>query len=107
MTQQSLSASEQKTNLVLPTKAFLGGYVRAKQRLREGFETAGIEIDGKDPWDIQVNDDRFYSRVLTKGSIGLGETYVQGWWDCKQVDEAIRKIMESDLEHHFMQFRQI
>jgi cyclopropane-fatty-acyl-phospholipid synthase len=33
-------------------------------------------------WGITVNNDRFYARVLRHGSPGLGESYVDGWWDC-------------------------
>ncbi|MHB9098471.1 MAG: hypothetical protein ACYC5X_11700 [Syntrophales bacterium] len=36
--------------------------------------TAGVRIDGPDPWDIQVRDEGFYARVLKDGSLGLGES---------------------------------
>ena len=50
---------------------------------RELLGSAGIKIGGDAAWDIQVHDARFYGRVL-EGSLGLGESYVDGWWDCDQ-----------------------
>lgn len=77
-------------------------HTRSRRLLEGAFQAAGIRIDGQQPWDIQVNDARFYNRVLTNGSLGLGETYVAGWWDCQKIDEAIHKILEADLERHFV-----
>ena len=40
------------------------------------LQMADVQLDGPQPWDLQVNDDRFYARVLTTGSLGLGESYI-------------------------------
>ena len=48
---------------------------------------ADIAIDGPRPWDIKVHDGRFFSRVLTGGSLALGESYMDGWSDCPALDE--------------------
>jgi cyclopropane-fatty-acyl-phospholipid synthase len=32
-----------------------------------------IAIGGSRPWDIRIHDERFFSRVLADGSLGLGE----------------------------------
>ncbi|OPL11354.1 MAG: cyclopropane-fatty-acyl-phospholipid synthase [delta proteobacterium MLS_D] len=58
----------------------------------------GVEIDGSRPWDIRVRDDRFYGRVLKDGSLGLGEAYMEGWWDCDQIDEFICRILRGKLQ---------
>ena len=42
------------------------------------LSTAGVRIDGPDPWDIQVRDEGFYGRVMKDGSLGLGESYMEG-----------------------------
>jgi len=47
---------------------------------------ADIKIDGTRPWDIQVKDDRLFDRVLRQGSLGLGEAYMEGWWDAPKLD---------------------
>jgi len=52
--------------------------------LRELLSTAAIEINGKNPWDLQVHDERFFDRVMRDASLGLGESYLDGWWDCRR-----------------------
>ncbi|MDO9228591.1 MAG: hypothetical protein Q8M86_10675 [Syntrophales bacterium] len=59
----------------------------------------GIRIDGPDPWDIQVRDGRFFDRVLKDGSLGLGESYMEGWWDCPRIDEFICRLLKGNLEY--------
>ncbi len=59
--------------------------------------TAGIAINGSDPWDLQVHNDGFYKRVISEGSLGLGESYMDGWWDCNQLDEFTFRVMRADL----------
>ncbi|MGW8194231.1 MAG: cyclopropane fatty acyl phospholipid synthase [Desulforhopalus sp.] len=58
---------------------------------------AGIVINGKQPWDIQVRNPRLFDRILTQGSLALGESYMEGWWDCKALDEFIHKILQQRL----------
>ncbi|MGI9476954.1 MAG: cyclopropane fatty acyl phospholipid synthase [Hyphomicrobiaceae bacterium] len=41
----------------------------------------GVIINGPRPWDLKVHDKRVYDRVLSDGALGLGEAYMQGWWD--------------------------
>ena len=59
---------------------------------------AGVRINGPDLWDIRVRDDRFYARVLKDGSLGLGEAYMAGWWDCPRIDEFICRLLKGNLE---------
>ena len=70
-------------------------------RLRAHFEklaeTADIRIDGDRPWDISVHDERMFQRVLARGTLGLGEAYMDGWWDCDQLDELVRRAQSADL----------
>ena len=58
---------------------------------------ADIRIDGPRPWDIAVRDPRFYKRALAGGAIGLGESFMDGWWDCAALDEAIARMLGADL----------
>lgn len=54
---------------------------------------AGITVNGTQPWDIQVHDERLYLRCMLHGSLGLGEAYMDGWWDCEAIDECIRRLL--------------
>ena len=42
------------------------------------FGAADIRLDGERPWDITVHDERFYRRVLASGTLGFGESYMDG-----------------------------
>jgi len=63
------------------------------------FSLAGIESNGKNPWDIQVHDERFYKRTITEVELGLGESYMDGWWDVEKLDEMIYRIIRADLQN--------
>ena len=71
---------------------------RHEDAIRSLLELAGIEINGTRPWDIQVNDERFYRRVLAYAHLGLGESYMDGWWDCEQLHTLIHKVLRAGLE---------
>lgn len=57
----------------------------------------GVRVDGPDPWDIRVHDDRLYARVFADGSIGFGEAYMDGWWDSEQLDETMARIIRGRI----------
>lgn len=59
---------------------------------------ADIHVNGDRPWDIQIHDDRFYARVLADGALGIGESYMDGWWDCDQLDEMFYRILAARLD---------
>lgn len=59
---------------------------------------AGIAINGSAPWDIQVMNEGLYARVLKDGSLGLGESYMEGWWDCLRIDEFVCRLLRGNLE---------
>jgi cyclopropane-fatty-acyl-phospholipid synthase len=65
---------------------------------REIFESADIEVNGERPWDLRVHDERFFGRVLAGGSLALGESYMEGWWDCEAPDELVVRILSNDLQ---------
>jgi cyclopropane-fatty-acyl-phospholipid synthase len=59
---------------------------------------AGVTINGKNPWDIQVQDRRFFRRAIAEGELGVGESYMDGWWDAEQLDEFINRILRARLD---------
>jgi len=62
------------------------------------LESAEITINGKNDYDIQVHNESLYSRVLRQGALGLGESYMDGWWDCKKLDQFFYKILSTNLD---------
>jgi len=69
-----------------------------KNKVSELLERADIKINGDRPYDIRVNTDKFYTRALLGASLGLGEAYIDGWWDSEQLDELFCRILRADLE---------
>ena len=59
---------------------------------------AGVAVGGSNPWDIIVHDERFYARVLRYQNLGLGEAYMDGWWDCPRLDEFFCRVLKSRLD---------
>jgi cyclopropane-fatty-acyl-phospholipid synthase len=64
----------------------------------ELFASAGIDINGSRPWDIQVHHGLFYKRLLAGGSMALGESYMDGWWDCEALDRFFERILQFQLD---------
>jgi len=60
---------------------------------------AGIGINGPNPYDIQVRNPNFFKRVLQEGSLGLGESYMDGWWECERLDIFFTKVLKAGLEN--------
>ncbi len=59
---------------------------------------ADIVINGTRPWDMRVLDERLYSRVLSNGSLGLGEAYMDGWWETDRLDEFFARILSANVD---------
>jgi cyclopropane-fatty-acyl-phospholipid synthase len=69
-----------------------------RRRVEELLALAGVEIGGSRPWDIQVDDERLYARVIAQGTLGLGESYMDGWWDGDRLDEFFYRVLRAKLE---------
>ena len=65
----------------------------------EKLKSAGILINGPDEWDPQVRDERFYGRVMREKNLGLGESYMDGWWECGRIDELICRVIKCGAEN--------
>ncbi|HAT8673825.1 cyclopropane fatty acyl phospholipid synthase [Legionella pneumophila] len=71
---------------------------KAKIFVNYMLQLANININGQTPWDIQIYNDEFYSRLLRDADLGLGESYMDGWWDCQRIDLFISKLINANLE---------
>lgn len=65
---------------------------------KELLQQADIKINGSRPWDIQVHHADFFKRVFQQGSLGFGESYMDGWWDCDRLDVLFYKILKGKLD---------
>ena len=77
--------------------ATTGAKPRAYSVLDRLTRLAGVVINGGKPWDIAVRDEGFYEAVLGKWSLGLGEAYMDGYWECQQLDDCITRLLDYDM----------
>lgn len=73
---------------------------KLQSRTQDMLASADIEINGDRPGDLQVHNTDLYQRVLRQGLLGLGESYMQGWWDCPKLDEFFAKILRGENNCH-------
>ena len=69
-----------------------------EKTLRDILSLTDIKINGSNPWDIQVHNKKFYKRVLSEAELGMGESYMDGWWDCEKLDELAFRIIRANLD---------
>ncbi len=62
------------------------------------LQRADIKINGPRPWDINMHNPRTYRRVLMHGSLGLGESYMNGWWDSAALDEFFERLLRGNID---------
>ncbi|EJF29714.1 MULTISPECIES: cyclopropane fatty acyl phospholipid synthase [Enterobacteriaceae] len=78
---------------------------RWQKIVEELISPMAIDIDGNGPADIRVNNPDFFKRILQEGSLGLGESYMDGWWDCDRLDilftHILRHGLDSKMPKHF------
>ncbi len=70
---------------------------QSQRMVTELFQKAGITINGQRPFDIRVHNEQFYRRVLQSGQLGIGESYMDGWWDCDNIPEMTNRFLRADL----------
>ena len=71
---------------------------QAREAVTRLFADSDVQVDGPRATDIQVHDPRFYQRVLAQGSLGMGESYMDGWWNAADLDGFITKLLASDVD---------
>lgn len=72
-----------------------------RQAIESLLDGTGVAIDGPNPWDIQVTDASFFRRALWRGSLGVGESYMDGQWHCEQLDEMLFRVFRAAAEQRF------
>lgn len=70
----------------------------AKKIIEGLIRQAGIVIDGPNQSDVKVHNERIYQRIMHTGALGLGEAYMDKWWDCPRLDIFTEKILHAHLD---------
>ena len=68
-----------------------------RQRVESLLSYAGVRVNGDAPADVRVSDARFFDRVLSGGILGLGESYMDGWWNTDDLQGLLRRLIEARL----------
>ena len=68
---------------------------KARGTIEYILKKAGAELDGSNPWDPQLNNPDILNRLVSGGSIAIGESYMNGDWNCDRLDELVRRIHQS------------
>jgi cyclopropane-fatty-acyl-phospholipid synthase len=84
------------------TYASSGGVTHGQSKppgvLQQLAAQCGVQFNGDAPWDIQVKNDAVYTRILSQGSLGLGESYMDGEWDCKRLDQLFYRLLSANAD---------
>ncbi len=70
-----------------------------KKLVEELLNLADIKVNGSRSFDIRVHNEKFYKRAVTEVELGMGESYMDGWWDTERLDELIYRIIHADLQN--------
>ncbi|MDB5163919.1 MAG: cfa [Candidatus Saccharibacteria bacterium] len=67
--------------------------------LQRLLNSADIRLNGSRPWDVQVHNSGLYKRAIAGGSLGVGEAYMDGWWDCRRLDDMLTRVFMAQIDH--------
>lgn len=71
---------------------------RARSHIEHMLTDCGVRIGGDDPWDPHVHNARVFFRIAREGSLGAGESYEDGDWDCEALDVLVERLMRAQLD---------
>jgi len=67
----------------------------AKERAINLLSEAGISVNGGNSWDPRIHNERIYNRIFASGTLGLGESYMDGWWEVDDLSGFFLKLFRS------------
>ena len=68
-----------------------------KKKIVTLLSHADVSVEKDRPWDMQVHNSELYARIIGGGTIGLGEAYMDGWWDCEALDDFFTRVLDARL----------
>ena len=66
--------------------------------VEEMLAEAGVAINGPRARDIRVHNPALFKRILQEGSLGFGESYMDGWWECERLDMLFTRILQAGVD---------
>ncbi|MBI2802339.1 MAG: cyclopropane fatty acyl phospholipid synthase [Gammaproteobacteria bacterium] len=71
---------------------------RLRERYAQVLAEADIRVNGHRPWDMVVVNPQLFRRCLLHGSLGLGEAYVEGWWEAERLDQFFEHLVSARVD---------
>lgn len=68
----------------------------AKRICLDLLAKANVPVDSSDRYSLKVNDERLWDRVVAQRQLGLGEAYIEGWFDSDALDEMLTRLIAVD-----------
>jgi len=79
--------------------------LRPRQVVSQLLTECDVRINGDAPFDIRVKNEDFYARALVNGSLGLGESYMEGWWDAQDLEGFIYRLIRAQVDERVWTWR--
>ena len=79
----------------------------SKKVVLDILKVADIRINGKNKGDIIIKNQNFYKRVVNGGTLALGESYMDGWWECEDLDIFFYKLQNRKIMEKFLDDKKI
>ena len=83
---------------ILTPERSIQGMRKLERRAHQLLQPADIQLNGHRPWDLVLHHPQTLDRIFLTGSLGLGESYVDGWWDCEQLDGFFDRVLRHGLD---------
>ena len=94
MSQRASRIIDLETPAVRPA----GQHDRWGEWLEQVCGECGVTVNGARPEDPQIYNPGLARRVFTEGSTGLGEAFMDGWWDCEALDELATRALCANID---------
>jgi cyclopropane-fatty-acyl-phospholipid synthase len=79
--------------------------LNSRSKVERLLDACDVKLNGDAPCDIQVFKEEFFARVLLNGSLGLGESYMEGWWEARDLDGFIYRLLTARLDERVRTWR--
>ena len=73
----------------------------AKRFVLDQLDRAGVTTGPGPDADVTIHNDRLFARLLRDGTLGLGESYMDGWWDAEPLDGILFKLATARVQDAF------
>lgn len=92
-----MHAQTSPLNAASATQPSLTANERLHRATVELLDKAAIQVNGSNPWDMQIKSAGVPERAFSQGNLGLGEAYMDGAWEAEELDEFFARLLGTRL----------